>query len=63
MSVTTTSGIPWALYLVDSLCAGLLGEKLRLDPSGIVVNDGQVGPAVELEEVHPKACPWTIWEG
>ena len=53
-------GCKHTFYLVDSLCAGLLGKELRLDPSRIVLNDGQVGPATELEEVHPKACPWMI---
>ena len=56
-------GCKHTIYLVDSLCASLLDEELSLDPSGIIVNDGQVGPATEFEEVHPEACLWTIWEG
>ena len=56
-------GLQYTPYLVDSLCAGLLGKELHLNPSGIVVTDGQVGPAIELKGVHPEACPWTIWEG
>ena len=51
------------LYLADSLYTGLFGKKLHLNPSGIVINDGKVGPAIQPKEVHPKVCLWTIWEG
>ena len=56
-------GCEHTLDLVDSLCAGLFGEEFHLNPFGIIINDGQVGPAVELKKVHLKVCPWTIWEG
>ena len=62
-NIRDSVGCKHTLYLVDSLRAGLLVEELHLDPSGIVVNGGRVGPATELEEVLPEACLWTIWEG